>query len=102
MKYPFRSITVYVEWRCQSQGVPDDRLIRARVCETETHSGGRCRQLGDELIAPRKITDRQMSQAHTICLQKLRGLTNRVIFQYEMLMGLEPEEFPCNANVEVA
>jgi len=91
---PFKSITVYVEWRCKSEGVPDDRLIRARVIETVTPKGGQARCFGEELIAPRKITDRQMSVLHTLCLAQLRDIADAVIFRYEPLMGLQQEEYP--------
>lgn len=94
MKYPFASVTVFIEWRCQSEGVPDDRLVRARVIETQTPRGGICRAFGEELVAPRKITDHRMSEVHAICIAQLRGLAPKIIFRYEPLMALEPEEYP--------
>lgn len=93
---PFQSITVYVEYRCDggTGGVPEDRLVRARVVKTVTSRGGEALCFGDELIAPRKITDRQMSQVHVICLAALRGFAQTIIFQYEPLLNLQPEEYP--------
>jgi hypothetical protein len=99
MKKPFERITVFVQYRMVGDGMPEDRLVRARVIETLTHRGGLCRELGRELIAPRKLTDRQMSQVHTICLSALRGLANRVVFQYEPLMAMLPEEYPIEEGV---
>lgn len=99
---PFNTVVVFVEWRCQSEGVPEDRLVRARVVETITRSGGSCRQFGAELIAPRKITDHHLGQVHTICIEKLRELADRIVFRYEPLMGLADEVYPPVAVVEVA
>lgn len=99
MKHPFSSVTVFVEWRCTGEGVPDDRCVRARVIETQTPAGGICRAFGEELVAPRRITDRQMSQVHCLCIAKLRGLAPRIIFRYEPLMRLEPEEYPVHGEV---
>lgn len=92
---PFQSITVYVEYRYDAGGDrPRDRLLRARVAQTVTHTGGVCRALGEELIAPRKLTDRDMPTVHSLCLAQLRGLAQRVTFEYDALLGLEPEQYP--------
>jgi hypothetical protein len=92
---PFNSITVYVEYRCDGGGgIPRDRLIRASVAETTTRQGGVCRALGDELIAPRKLTDHDMGSVHGVCITALHKLTDRIIFRYDPLLNLDPEEYP--------
>ena len=93
---PFQSVTVCVEFRMvwADGEAPHDRLLRARVVETVTSRGGVCRAYGEELIAPRKLTDRNMGDVHVICLAQLRHLTKRVVFRYDELLALEPEEFP--------
>lgn len=92
----FESVTVLVEYRMDGGGggVPDDRLVRARVAETVTTRGGVCRAFGDELIAPRKLTDRDIATVHVLCLAQLRGVAKRIVFEYEPLMALPREEYP--------
>lgn len=92
----FASITVYVEYRCDGGGndPPRDRLLRARVWETTTRRGGTCRALGEELIAPRKLTDGDMPAVHRICIDHLHGLTERIVFRYDPRLDLLNEEYP--------
>ena len=97
---PFQSITVFVEYRYndnedgRDDNIPCGRLIRARVAETVTARGGICHAWGPELLAPRRITDRNMMTAHTVCLGQLRGLAREVRFVYDSPLNLEPETYP--------
>lgn len=95
---PFSSIRVLVEYRNAGSGVPQNRLLRARVCQTVTARGAACCAFGDELIGPRALTDREMHAVHAICLAQLSGLARRVIFTYDPLLGLEPEEYPADGR----
>lgn len=101
---PFKSVTVYVEFRMKSaEGVvPADKLLRARVVKSVTQNEGVCNAFGGELLANHKYTPNNMSFVHSVCLMQLRGLAARVVFSYDPLLDLKSEEYPVDAESEVA